>query len=62
MRDDNSVKEGEGPLRTTWINLLPEKLKITKISSKPLPLQKQFNTNNLANYRTHEILYNKPDS
>lgn len=45
MRDEKSVKEGERPLRAAWINLLAEKLKITKISSKALPLQKQFNTN-----------------
>lgn len=45
MRDEKSIKEGEGPLSTAWINLLPEKLKITKISSKALPLQKQFSTN-----------------
>lgn len=45
MRDEKSVKEGEGPLRAAWINLLPGELKITKISSKALPLQKQFSTN-----------------
>lgn len=45
MRDEKSVKEGEGPLRAAWIILLPEKLKITEISSKALPLQKQFSTN-----------------
>lgn len=45
MRDEKSVKEGEGPLSTAWINLLPEKLKTTKTSSKALRLQKQFSTN-----------------
>lgn len=45
MRDEKSVKEGEGPLRAAWINLLPEKLEITKISSKTVPLQKEFSTN-----------------
>lgn len=32
MRDEKSVKEGEGPLKAAWINLLAEKLEIAKLS------------------------------
>lgn len=60
MRDEKSVKEGEGPLRAAWIILLPEKLKITEISSKALPLQKQFSTNKeFSKLWVLEIVHNK---
>lgn len=45
MRDEKSVKEREEPFSAAWINLLPGKLEIAKISSKAVPLQKQFSTN-----------------
>lgn len=44
MRDEKSVKEGEGPLKAAWINLLAEKLEIAKLSSKVMLLQKEFST------------------
>lgn len=50
------------PLRSTWINLLPEILKIAKISSKAVSLQKEFTMKYLGNSELLEILCkNAPD-
>lgn len=53
---EKSGKGGEVPLRAAWINLLPEILKIAKIASKAVSLQKEFTTKYLGNSELLEIL------